>query len=386
MMPFAGLGHDRFREEVRDFCARELPDDIRRKVLTHAFLEKDDYLRWQAILQTRGWFTGHWPREHGGLGWSLIERYIFDEECALAGSPWLTPFGASYIGPVIYTFGSEAQKVEHLPAIRSDSVWWCQGFSEPGSGSDLASLRCRAERRGDRYVVNGRKIWTTMAGWADKMFALVRTGDEVRPQSGISLLLIELHSPGLSVRPIAAIDLSSELNEVVFDDVEVPAGNLVGEEGLGWTYTKFMLSSERTLVAEVGKNKRLFAQLRDTAREAGMTGHGFWMRAAELKAKLIALESLAWRLLRSATGSTLDLADAAMLKIRGAEVQQGIAELMLEVAAAGGYAFEPRMFEGVPESIMPGMIREYLTGRATTIYGGSNEIQRDILARSLLAA
>jgi len=392
--------HARFREEVRDFCARALPDDIRAKVLGHDFLEKQDYLRWQGILQTRGWMTGHWPREHGGLGWSLIERYIFDEECSLAGSPWLTPFGASYIGPVLYSFGSDAQKAEHLPAIRENRVWWCQGFSEPGAGSDLASLRCRAERRGDRYVVQGRKIWTTMAGWADMMFALVRTSDEGRPQNGISLLLIDMKSPGVSIRPIDAIDLSPELFEVLLDDVEVPAENLVGIEGAGWTYTKFMLSSERTLVAEVGKNKRLFRQLCESAHAAGMAGDGdyrdFWRRMAEQRAKLVALESLAWTLLSAAPGATLDLAEAAMLKIRGAEVQQGTAELMLEVAACHGYAFAPAMFEaqahdaaigsGSHAASAPAMLREYLTGRATTIYGGSNEIQRGILAKELLAA
>ncbi len=226
-----------FRAEVREFVRARLPRDISAKVLGHRRLAKDDYVRWQKILHERGWIAAGWPVEHGGTGWSAVQQHIFDEECAAAGAPRLIPFGLNMVAPVIMLFGSEQQKRRYLPRILSSEDWWCQGYSEPGSGSDLASLKTRAVRQGDHYVVNGQKTWTTLAQYADMIFCLVRTDSSVKPQEGISFLLIDMHAPGVTVRPLYLYDEEHEVNEVFFDDVKVPLENLVGSEGKGWTYS-----------------------------------------------------------------------------------------------------------------------------------------------------
>jgi len=385
-----------FRDEVREFVATELPPDIHRKVMLGQHLEKDDYVRWQKILHRRGWIVGHWPKQYGGCDWTPLQRHVFEEETTRGGAPWLTPFGVNYVGPIIYTFGSEAQKEKFLPGILTTDTWWCQGYSEPDAGSDLASLTTRAERVGDVYRVNGRKIWTTMAHWADMMFCLVRTNRDARPQQGISFLLIDMKSPGVTVRPIMTLDMCHHLNEVLLEDVEVPVANLIGEEGKGWTYAKFLLSNERVLVAEVGKIKRMIAQLRGFARgidEGGrslMEDADFANALTRCEIDLRALEALCVEQLSAESTEAAPGAEASMLKIRGSELQQAVAQLSLEALARRGLPFataalfgdmdEPAM---VPEGAS-GIVREYLFQRATPIYGGSNEIQRNILAKAVL--
>src|SRR5213595_926133 len=255
-----------FRQEVREFVASQLPDDIRRKVLGFLRVEREDYVRWQRILAARGWGAPGWPQEFGGCGWNAVQKNIFEEECFGAGAPRQMPFGLSMIGPVLMKYGTPAQRERLLPRIVSMDDWWCQGYSEPGAGSDLASLKTRAEKRGSHYVVTGQKIWTSFAQWADWMFALVRTDAAAKPQRGISMLLIPMDSRGISVRPIKTLDGGYDVNEVFLDGVEVPAQNLVGEENDGWTVAKYLLGHERTAIAGLGMCKRLLRRLKELAR------------------------------------------------------------------------------------------------------------------------
>jgi alkylation response protein AidB-like acyl-CoA dehydrogenase len=261
-----------FRDEVRAFLRARMPHEIARKVLEHKRLGKEDHLRWQKILSEQGWMAPNWPVEHGGSGWSAVQQHIFDEECGEAGAPRVIPFGVNMVGPVIIAFGSPWQKQHYLPRILSNEDWWCQGYSEPGAGSDLAALKTRAERKGDRYVVNGQKTWTTLAQHADMIFCLVRTASTGKRQEGISFLLIDMHAPGITVRPIITLEGEHEVNEVWFEDVEVPAENLVGEEGRGWTYAKFLLSHERTGIAGVGASKRELRSLKYIASQEQRNG------------------------------------------------------------------------------------------------------------------
>lgn len=385
-----------FRAEVRAFCRDSLPPDLAAKSRRHEYFSKEDRIRWQRILHARGWYAGHWPQAYGGQGWGPLQRFICVEELEYTGTPWLTHFGISFAGPVIYTFGSDSQKQRYLPGILNSDTWWCQGFSEPGAGSDLASLRTRAVRHGDHYRVTGQKTWTTMAQWSDMMFCLVRTGAEKRPQQGISFLLIDLKSPGVTVRPIATIDRCHHINEVFLDDVEVPVGNLVGREGDGWTCTKFIVSNERLLVTELGKAKRLLEELRVLA---AMTRDGdrfvaetfsFRRRLAELEVQLATLEALAYAAVSAAEGGVAPGPAASVLKIRGSEMQQAIFDAIIEVLGHGGLAFqteaiaaECHAYRHGPES-QAGLLFEHLHSRATSIYGGSNEIQRHILAKAVL--
>lgn len=385
-----------FREEVRAFVRAALPADIRRKVLLGLELAKDDYVRWQKILEHKGWIVGHWPRQLGGCDWTPVQRYIFEDETTRAGAPWLTPFGVNYVGPVIYTYGSAAQQAQHLPAIRSTDVWWCQGYSEPDAGSDLVAMTTRAERVGDHYRVNGRKIWTTMAQWADMMFCLARTGREGRPQDGVSFLLIDMHAPGVTVRPIVTLEHCSHLNEVLLEDVEVPVVNLVGEEGRGWTYAKFLLSNERVLVAEMGKIRRMLAQARGLAAGIREAGHSlldtprFADALARCEIDARALDALCLSQLSAQQSGAAPGAEASMLKIRGSELQQAISRLTVDALARRGLPYSTgTVLSDAPEAAdvpegASGMLREYLYLRAATIYGGSNEIQRNILAKSVL--
>ena len=385
-----------FREEVRAFVRSELPEDIRRKVLLGLELGKDDYVRWQKILHRKGWIAGHWPRHMGGCDWSPVQRYIFEDETTRAGAPWLTPFGVNYVGPVLYTYGSPAQQELHLPAIRSTDVWWCQGYSEPDAGSDLVAMTTRAERVGDHYRVNGRKIWTTMAQWADMMFCLARTGREGRQQEGVSFLLVDMHAPGVTVRPIVTLEHCHHLNEVLLEDVLVPLENLVGEEGRGWTYAKFLLSNERVLVAEMGKIRRMLAQARSLAggiQEGGqclLDTPRFADALARCEIDARALDALCLSQLSAQQAGAEPGAEASMLKIRGSELQQSISRLTVDVLARRGLPYSTgTVLSGAPEgAAVPegssGMLREYLYLRAATIYGGSNEIQRNILAKAVL--
>ena len=385
-----------FREEARAFIGDKLPAEIRRKVEQGLRLEKDDYLAWQKILYRQGWIAPHWPSAYGGAGWTPNQRYIFDEELAQASTPWIVPFGLQMVGPVIYTFGAEGQKERFLPRILSSDDWWCQGYSEPGAGSDLASLQTRAVRQGDHYVVSGHKIWTTWAHWADWMFCLVRTDTQVKPQEGISFLLIDMRSPGITVRPIVTMDLDHHLNEVFLDDVRVPSENLVGEEGAGWTYAKFLLGHERVGLADVARSKQRIARLHEIAAAERAGGRPlaedrrFRDKMASVEVDLMALEYTQLRILSDESAGRAPGPESSILKIRGTEVSQTIDELAMD---ALGYYAGPYQ----PDSLSPGwneepigpdyrmsVIARFLYGRATTIFGGSNEIQKNIIAKMVL--
>ena len=386
-----------FRAEARDFIEARLPPDIRRRVEGGLALGRDDYVAWHRILHEKGWVAPAWPREYGGPGWAPIQRYLFDSEIAAAGAPRVMPFGISMVGPVIFTFGDDAQKERFLPRILSADDWWCQGYSEPGAGSDLASLRTRAVRDGEDYIVTGQKTWTTSAQWADWIFCLVRT-DAAAPkrQQGISFLLIDMRSPGVEVRPIVTIDGGQEVNDVFFDDVRVPARNLVGEENKGWTYAKFLLSFERAGIADVGRSRKQLARLKQVARSEASNGrplaedHRFREKVAAVEIDLMALEFTELRALSRQAAGKEPGTEANILKLRGTEVQQRLTELHLE--AVGAYA-NP----WIPEALKDGWNEEpigpdyaaiaaprYFNWRKASIYGGSNEIQKGILAKFVL--
>ena len=384
-----------FRAEVRRF-AQTLPDELRHKVMHNLKLEKDDYVGYLRLLQARGWIVGHWPSAYGGCDWTPLQRFIFEEETSEAGAPWLIPFGVNYVGPILYTFGSQAQKDRFLPRIRGSEDWWAQGYSEPGAGSDLAGLRTRAVRDGDHYVVTGQKIWTTYVQWADWIFCLVRTSLEDRPQKGISFLLIDMKSPGITIRPIITMDMCHDVNEVFFDQVRVPVENLVGEEGGGWTYAKVLLSNERVLVAEVGRSTRQLRRLGQLA--AGILRGGqplrdyppFARRLAELRLRLFVLQSTCYQAVADAMAGSEPGAEASLMKIRGSELQQDIAEAMVDALGLAGIVYDAADLAGMGSAPgegpfeAPGILKDHLHGRAATIYGGSNEIQRNIIAKLAL--
>jgi alkylation response protein AidB-like acyl-CoA dehydrogenase len=383
-----------FRAAIREFCAQHLPATLAEKVVTGVELTREDYVLWQRILAKGGLLGGAWPVAHGGKGWSALQSYIFDEECALAGAPWLLPFGVNYVGPVIFEYGTPEQKARFLPGILDASTFWCQGYSEPEAGSDLASLRTRAVRDGDDYIVSGRKIWTTMAQWADMIFCLVRTRSEGKPQAGISFLLIDMKSPGITVRPIISIEGRHHLNEVVLDDVRVPVANRVGEENSGWTIAKFLLGNERLLVAEIGKQKRMLIAIREGLAALSDAGQPLaqapWIREriAELEARLLALEWTALRTVRAADAGGPPVAAVSMLKVRGSELEQALTETAMEMLGPLGLRYDPDLDIGDADPARlrrNGVIARLLSARAATIYGGSNEVQRNIIAKSLLA-
>ena len=385
-----------FQREVREFIEARLPRDIREKVRRFLTLGKDDYLRWQDILAERGWLVYTWPVEHGGTGWSPVQRYIFEEESGRANAPRIIPFGPKMVGPVIYTFGSEAQKAAYLPPIARNETWWCQGYSEPDAGSDLASLRTRAVRDGDHYVVNGTKTWTTAAHWADMMFCLVRTDTEVKAQEGISFVLIDMRDPGVEVRPIVTMDGGREINTVYLTDVRVPVEHRIGEENRGWTYAKFLLGHERFGIARLSDSKARLSWLKDIARRhrvgAGVLADDaeFMRTVAETEIELTALEYTELRALMSAEQGKAPGMEANMLKIRGTDVQQKISEMLMK---AMGYYAAPWLPEALEHGwneapVGPdgaaGLAPAYFNMRKTSIYGGTNEIQRNIIARMVL--
>jgi pimeloyl-CoA dehydrogenase large subunit len=384
-----------FRDEVRAFMRTALPDPIRSKMVEARHLTKDDIVTWQRILNARGWAVPHWPVEWGGTGWSPVQRYIFDEELQQAPAPDPLPFGVSMVGPVIIAFGSEAQKRRHLAPIANLDEWWCQGFSEPGAGSDLASLKTKAVRDGDHYIVNGQKTWTTLAQHADWIFCLVRTDPAAKKQQGISFLLIDMKTPGITVRPIQTIDGGREVNEVFFDDVRVPVENRIGEENRGWDYAKFLLGNERTGIARVGTSKARLRRLKEIAalERIGdrplIEDERFRMKIAAVEVELKALEMTQLRAVaRERHGNAPDPA-SSILKIKGSEIQQAITELLLE--AIGPYALPQDTHDGDrwnEPSIGPewagALAPQYFNWRKISIYGGSNEIQKNIIAKAIL--
>ena len=385
-----------FQQEVRAFIEKRLPVNLRKKVERFLKLGKEDYLRWQDILAEKGWLVYSWPVEHGGTGWSPVQRYIFEEEMGRANAPRIIPFGPKMVGPVIYTFGSDAQKAKYLPAIAGNETWWCQGYSEPDAGSDLASLRTRAVRDGDHYVVNGTKTWITTAQWADMMFCLARTDTEVKPQEGISFVLIDMRTPGVEVRPIVTIDGGREINTVYLTDVKVPVENRIGEENKGWTYAKFLLGHERFGIARLSESKARLSWLKDIARRHRVGGAlladdaDFMRSVAETEIELTALEYTELRALMNAEQGQSPGVEANMLKIRGTDVQQKISEMLMK--AMGYYAapYVPEAMEygwneaPVGPEYAAALAPAYFNMRKTSIYGGTNEIQRNIIARMVL--
>ncbi len=381
-----------FRLEIREWVAKNLPPDISRKVHNAIRLNKEEMQRWARILGKEGWHGWAWPKQFGGPGWNAIQRHLFEEETALAGAPRVVPFGPVMVAPVIMAFGSNEQQKRHLPGIMSGEVWWSQGYSEPGAGSDLASVKTKAERRGDYYIVNGQKAWTTLGQHGDWIFCLVRTSNEGKPQTGISFLLIDMKSPGVTVRPTVLMDGEPEVNEVFFDNVEVPVDNLVGEENKGWTYAKYLLSHERTNIADVNRGKRELERLKRIAKQEGVYDDGrFRDEIARLEVDIVALEMMVLRVLSGEKTGRQSLDVAGLLKIRGSEIQQRYTELMM---LAAGPASVPRDEEAMAAgwqgdqaargALVGPLAGTYFNMRKTTIYGGSNEVQRNIVAQFVL--
>ncbi len=381
-----------FRGEIRAWVSANLPADISNKVHNALHLTRDDMQRWAKILGTKGWLGHAWPKEFGGPGWNSVQKHLFEEECALAGAPRVVPFGPVMVAPVIMAFGNAEQQKRFLPGIADGSVWWSQGYSEPGSGSDLASLKCKAERQGDKYIVNGQKTWTTLGQYGEWIFCLVRTSTEGKQQTGISFLLIDMKTPGVSVRPIIMLDGGHEVNEVWFDNVEVPAENLIGEENKGWHYAKHLLAHERTNIADVNRAKRELERLKRIAQREGVWNDArFRDEIAKLEVDVVALEMMVLRVLAAEKSGKSSLDIAGLLKIRGSEIQQRYTELMM--LAAGPFAL-PLIREAMEagwQGDFPGLevanaplASTYFNMRKTTIYGGSNEVQRNIVSQVVL--
>ncbi len=382
-----------FRAEIRQWVADHLPKDISHKVHHALRLSLDDMQRWHKILGAKGWLGYHWPTQFGGPGWTAVQRHLFEEECALAGAPRIIPFGPVMVAPVIMAFGTPEQHQRFLPGIASGEVWWSQGYSEPGSGSDLASLKTRAVRDGNKFIVNGQKTWTTLGQYGEWIFCLVRTSTDGKPQTGISFLLIDMKSPGITVRPIITMDGEHEVNEVWFDNVEVPAENLIGEENKGWTYAKFLLSHERTGIADVNRAKRELERVKRIAKAEGVWDDArFRDQVASLEVDIVALEMMVLRVLSAEKSGRNSLDVAGLLKIRGSEIQQRYAELMMLAAGPMSLPFQHEAMEAGWQGDFAGaglcapLAGTYFNMRKTTIYGGSNEVQRNIVSQTVLGA
>ena len=383
-----------FRDTVRAFLDTHLPEDLQRKVRQHLRLNRDDYVRWHKIVAQQGWAAPAWPVEYGGTGWTSVQRHIWEDECARAATPPILPFGVNMVAPVIMAFASAEQKAYYLPRILNCDDWWCQGYSEPGAGSDLASLKTTAERDGDHYIVNGQKTWTTLGQHADMIFCLVRTDSTVRKQEGISFLLIDMKTPGITVRPIIMLDEEHEVNEVFFDNVRVPVSNLVGQENKGWTYAKYLLGHERTGIAAVGRSKRELTFLKQLAMQQNKRGApllhdpAFAAKVAHLEIELMALEMTVLRVISDEGKGPGP--QASMLKVRGSELQQQLTELMLEAIGPQALPFDPDFLDGSAphgaggDDLAAPLAAYYFNYRKTSIYGGSNEIQKNIITQMIL--
>ena len=385
-----------FRADVRAFIKDNLPKDLAAKVKAGQRLTRKDQEDWHAILNKKGWLAYHWPKEHGGTGWTAVEKFIFDDECALAGGPRLVPFGISMLGPVLIKYGNDVQKSHWLPRILNGDDWWCQGYSEPGAGSDLASLKTTAVRDGDHYVVNGQKTWTTQGQHANMMFCLVRTNKEVKSQQGISFVLIDMNQPGVEVRPIRTLDGDKEVNEVFLTDVKVPLENLVGEENKGWTYAKYLLTYERTGIAGVGFSMAALEKLKIIADRVQRNGKPlaqdpqFATRMAKIEIDLQNMQTTNLRVIASVAGGGVPGAESSMLKIKGTVIRQELLSLIrramgpyaipfIEAAQYGDYA---EASVGPEEAATAAA--NYFNYRKLSIFGGSNEIQRNIISKMIL--
>jgi len=387
-----------FRDEVRAFFRDEMPVGLMEKQQQSIPLERDDHVQFQKALFRKGWAGFNWPVEYGGTGWSIVEKYIFNTEMANANAPNIIPFGLGMVGPVIYTFGSDAQKRRFLPDILESNVWWCQGYSEPGAGSDLASLRTRADLNGDHYIVNGTKTWTTLGQYADWIFCLARTSSDVaRRQEGISFLLIDMQSPGVTVTPIITIEGDHEVNEIHFDNVAVPAENLVGEEGKGWTYGKVLLQHERSGNAGVARTSFRLNQLREQAAESIhdaeplLNDLNFMRKLAAVEVELKALEFTELRTLAAVASGNAPGPESSILKLKGTELQQATDALYVEAAAYYALPYVPEQYVlDYAEADRIGYAAEtqssltYFNFRKASIYAGSNEIQKNIIAKHVL--
>ena len=381
-----------FRDEVRTFFEEEYDFDLAKQVFNDKSGNyKSAIVAWQKKLHKKGWIAPGWPIEFGGSGWTVTQRYIFECERGRLGIPDAVPFGLKMVGPVIYTFGNEQQKERFLPRILSSDDWWCQGYSEPGAGSDLASLQTSAELVGDEYIVNGQKVWTTFAQFADWIFCLVRTSKEIRKQQGISFLLIDMKSSGVSIKPIVTIDGKHSLNEVLFDDVKVPVENLIGEQDKGWTYAKALLMHERAGIAEVADSRSSLNALKAQAADEICGGTPiiedpvFQMRLSDIETELMALEYTELRVLASMAEGGMPGPESSFLKIKGTEIRQAISELALQLVAYYGGALDTNLEPGVLGHDFASQARvNYMYGRAASIYGGSNEVQRNVIAKMVL--
>ena len=382
-----------FQQDVRQFLAEHLPRDIVEDTARNSsvFVEKDLALRWQAILVDKGWAVPQWPAEHGGTEWTPAQKYIFSKECYLAGAPMLIPLGLLMLAPVIMAFGSEAQKQEYLPKILAGEHDWCQGYSEPGAGSDLASLKLRADADGDDYIVNGSKLWTTHAHHADHIFCLVRTDNTGRPQEGISFLLIPMDSPGISVEPIITMAGDHEVNQVFFDNVRVPQGNRIGEENKGWRYAKYLLEFERgggfsapRVQHELERLQAMVDDARDTFADFDGSGE-IARRIARIEIDLKALEITELRILSAVSGGGNPGPESSILKLTTTRLEQAINELAVDVLGYRGFAMEP-VADGIPyrADFSASVVPRYLNNRAASIFGGSQEVQRNIIAKLVL--
>ena len=387
-----------WRKEVRDFVRQHLPADIARKGELGLKIEKNDYVRWQKILYQHGYFAGSWEKEFGGQGWDLNKQLIFTQESAVCNAPMLIPYGVNMVGPVLINFGSKAQQDQHLPGILSSDIWWCQGYSEPGSGSDLASLKTSAVREGDHYIVNGAKLWTTEAHWADWMHCLVRTDKTVKAQKGISFLLIDMKTPGLDIKPIVTIDGIHHTNAIFFDNVKVPVENLVGEEGQGWTMAKFLLGNERVSIADTGPKLRFLKHVRklhDKAMESPNIPEPvkseLSLKLADVTIQLMSLCELERRYVKAwAEGAPATGPEGSVLKIRGTEILQSLSEVCRDMQGPSAAAHDPADLHRDPSEELSAVQQaslyghEYLYGRCWSIYGGTNEIQRNIISANIL--
>ena len=367
-----------FRHEVREFIKNELPDSIRTKMQTGNEVDKEDYIFWQNKLNSRGWLAPNWPKKYGGAEFTVTQRHIYEEELALGWAPRNMPFGVAMVAPVIIQFGTEEQKAHYLPRILSSEDWWCQGYSEPEAGSDLASLKTRADRDGDFYVINGAKTWITLAQYANMIFVLARTDQNVKKQEGISFILVDMTTPGVTVRPIVTIDGGKEINEVIFENVRVPVANRVGKEGEGWTAAKFLLEHERNGTAGVAGSFQLLEKLRNTMEKQRFDGktllddENFCKRAAEVEIELTALSYAQMRSLAAESNGGRPGPESSFIKITGTEIQQAITTLIMEASAH--HALDPKEHSAL----------WYFNMRKTSIYAGSNEIQRNIIAKRIL--
>jgi alkylation response protein AidB-like acyl-CoA dehydrogenase len=388
-----------FRDQVRAFLRAKLPSSLGTKGHEGQDSERDEMVAWQKLLAAQGWGGLGWPKQFGGTGWTSMQMFIFDEECAIAGAPRLNPFGLRMVAPVIMAFGNAQQQQRYLPKIASGEEWWCQGYSEPGSGSDLASLKTRAVRDGDCYVVTGQKTWNTLGQYADWIFCLVRTEPQAKPQQGISFLLIDMKSPGVSIRPITLLDGSVEVNDIWFDQVRVPLENRIGEENHGWTYAKFLLGHERTNIAGVGIAKRALARLKHIAASERKNGRAllddalFAARVAQIEIDLMALELTTLRTICAQQAKRAPGPEASVLKVLGTQIQQAISELTMlamgpyalpwqREAMAAGYQIDAHPWVG--PQYAQGSAGHYLNLRKLSIFGGTNEIQKNIIAKMLV--